>query len=390
MHRLEEGAHLWGILPKKFPVYTDILESAGYFVGYGGKGWGPGTLVGSGRTRNPAGPEFPNFGQFLSEKPPDRPFCYWLGSKHPHRPYVQGSGRAAGMKLTDVVVPAFLPDTPAVRSDLLDYYFAIQRYDREVGEVIRSLETLGQLDNTLVVLTGDNGMAYPRAKANLYDPGTHVPLAMRWPAGFGAGRVIDDFASLCDLAPTFLEAAGLKPLSEATGRSLLGLIDRKERGAREMVFVERERHANARMGDASYPSRAVRTRAFLYIRNMKPDRWPVGDPDRRRAFADTEDSPARLVLTEGREDPRYARLFRLGFDRRAEEELYDLAKDPHELDNLAGRMEYAATKRKLRAALDQWMKETRDPRALGAGDEWDRYPFVYGKPGSDFSPKSLP
>src|SRR5207253_11350383 len=121
----------------------------------------------------------------------------------------------------------------------------------------------------LVVMTVDNGWPFPRCKANLYDGGTRQPLAVRWPAKVKAGQVSDDFINLMDLAPTFLEAAGLKPLPEMTSHSFLGLLTGKEKsGLRNVVFLERERHANVRANNVGYPMRAVRTRDFLYLRNF--------------------------------------------------------------------------------------------------------------------------
>src|SRR5262249_13074596 len=148
IHRLEEGANLWGILPGKFACYPDLLEAAGYHVGYMGKGWGPGSLAGSGRKRNPAGPLFKDFGQFLKSVPADKSFCFWYGRHDPHRPYVKGSGLKAGLKPELVEVPPFLPDTPEVRSDLLDYYFAVQRFDRDVGAILELLRESGRANNT--------------------------------------------------------------------------------------------------------------------------------------------------------------------------------------------------------------------------------------------------
>jgi N-sulfoglucosamine sulfohydrolase len=133
VHRLESGANLWSILPAKFQTYPDVLEKAGYVVGYQGKGWAPGDL--GERTRNPAGPQFKNFAAFMKTVPAGKPFCYWYGSHDPHRPYKKGQGAESGMKPEDVTVPAFLPDTPDVRGDILDYYFAVQRYDRDTGEI---------------------------------------------------------------------------------------------------------------------------------------------------------------------------------------------------------------------------------------------------------------
>src|SRR5688572_9905943 len=134
-HELEEGGVLHSFLPAKFPVYTDLLEGAGYYVGYTRKGWGPGRFEPGGRTRNPAGPVFSDFEAFLRSRPAGQPFCFWFGSNDPHRPYEKGSGAAAGIDLRSIRVPPFLPDTPEVRGDLADYFVEVQRFDREVGEI---------------------------------------------------------------------------------------------------------------------------------------------------------------------------------------------------------------------------------------------------------------
>src|SRR5207237_3422441 len=123
---------------------------------------------------------------------------------------------------------------------ICDYYFAVQRYDREVGAILKRIEVAGKLDNTLVLMTGDNGWPFPRAKANLYDAGTRQPLAVRWPAKVKPGRRSDAFISFQDLAPTFLEAAGLKPTPAMTGRSFLDLLTGESSVVRDHVFLERE------------------------------------------------------------------------------------------------------------------------------------------------------
>ncbi|MCJ7675370.1 MAG: sulfatase, partial [Sedimentisphaerales bacterium] len=205
--RLEEGGNLWGTLPAKFPVYPDLLEKAGYHVGYTRKGWGPGQVEPGGRTRNPAGPQYKTFEAFLKDRPKGKPFCFWFGSTDPHRPYKWRSGVDSGMNPQDVQVPVCLPDCETVRIDLCDCYWEIQRFDSEAGDLLKILEENGELDNTLVVMSGDNGMPFPRGKSNLYDSGTNVPLAVRWPERVNGSRVVEDFISLSDLAPTFLEAA---------------------------------------------------------------------------------------------------------------------------------------------------------------------------------------
>ena len=281
--RLEEGANLMGTLPKKFAVYPDLLEAEGYFVGFSGKGWAPGNFKAGGRDRNPAGPRYESFEEFLASVPEGKPFCFWFGSSDPHRPYAKGTGVKSGKKLEDVVIPAFSPDTPEVRSDILDYYFEIERFDRQVGEMLKLLEKTSQRDNTVVVITSDNGMPFPRAKTNLYDAGTRMPLAVRWPDKVKAGRVIDDFVLLTDLAPTFLETAGVKVPAEMSGNGLARLLRSDQAGhvdpKRDRVFVGRERHGWNREANIGYPSRAVRTYRYLYIRNFEPKRFPGYDTD---------------------------------------------------------------------------------------------------------------
>ena len=390
VHRLENGANLWSILPSRFACYPDLLERVGYVVGSTGKGWGPGTLAQSGRTRNPAGPTFPDFARFLKTVPKGKPFCYWYGSVDPHRPYEPGTGVKAGMKSEGVVVPPYWPDTPAVRSDVLDYYFEVERFDRAVGTILDALDREGLAQNTIVVVTSDNGMPFPRCKANLYDSGTHMPLAIRWPAADPGGRRVDAFVSLADLAPTFLKAALCEVPSEMTGHSLIHLWHPPAQPdaaapppTRDAVFVERERHANVREGDLGYPSRALRTARFLYIRNLRPDRWPAGDPKMWKAvgpFGDCDPSPTKDLILARRDEPSVASCFGLDFDKRPEEELYDLEHDPHEIKNVAGDPRFAADKAALRARLERWMRDTSDPRTDPADDRFDRYPYV-GPPG---------
>lgn len=188
---------------------------------------------------------------------------------------------------------------------------------------------------------------------------------------------------MIDLAPTFLEAAGLKPLPEMTGQTLLPLLLGKNQSGRAAAFVERERHANVREGDVGYPSRAIRTKDFLYIRNFRPERWPAGDPEKWFSvgpFGDCDGSPSKDFILEHRNESRFSRFFKLGFDKRPAEELYDLAKDPQQIQNVAEQKKYAADKKKLRAQLDEWMRTTQDPRAISDDDPWDRYPY-FGAPG---------
>jgi arylsulfatase A-like enzyme len=381
-HQLEEGGVLHGFLPAKFAVYTDLLEQAGYHVGYTRKGWGPGRFEPGGRSRNPAGPLFKDFEEFLRARTDGQPFVFWFGSQDPHRPYEEGSGAASGIDLASIRVPAYLPDTIEIRRDLADYFFEVQRFDRELGASVERLRSMGELDNTLIAITADNGMPFPRAKANVYDGGARVPLAMRWPGRVKGGVVANAFINLSDLAPTFLEAAGLTPPDSMTARSILGIAAGRTEQGRDKVFLERERHAHVREGNLSYPIRAVRTDEFLYIRNFRPDRWPAGDPEKIFSvgpYGDIDGGVSKTLLLERRENAAIAQFFALATAKRPPEELYDLRADPAQLNNLASDSRHSAAKARLRRMLDEWMRTTNDPRATTDDDRWDRYPY-YGQP----------
>ena len=179
------------------------------------------------------------------------------------------------------------PDDPVVRSDVADYYFEVQRFDRDVARLMEQLEAIGELDNTLLVVTGDHGMPFPRCKGNVHDSGARVPLAARWGDRLVAGQTVDDLVSLIDVAPTFLEAAGLEVPSQMTGRSLLPLMTRigeedflRTMEFRDRVLIGRERHVPCQEAPlmGGYPVRALRTMDHLLVHNLFPDRWPAGDP----------------------------------------------------------------------------------------------------------------
>jgi uncharacterized sulfatase len=409
--RLEQGGNLWSTLPAKFDVYPDMLERSGYIVGYTGKGWGPGDFQPGGRTRNPAGPEFnekknrppttgihnvdyaANFGDFLAKRSAGQPFCFWYGGHEPHRQYEAGSGLRAGKKLADVRVPAGLPDSPEVRSDLLDYALEIEWFDTHLGRMLRMLEQAGELNNTIIAVTGDNGLPFPRSKANLYDNGTHVPLAVRWGGKIPGGRTLEDFISLSDLAPTFLEAAGLKPSSMMTARSFLDILTSTKSGLvdpkRDRVFTGRERHTIAQPdGPGGYPMRAIRTRDYVYVRNYRPERFPAGvDTGKANAYRDIDPGPSKSFMMDHRSDAAVANLFELGFGKRPAEELYDLRSDAGELRNLAADSSKVEIKARLSSELDAQLKAWRDPRAMGTGDEFDRYPYYGSRATTDFFDK---
>ncbi len=384
--RLEEGGNLWSTLHPKFPVYPLLLEDAGYSVGHWRKAWGPGDWKVLGRERDPAGPTSKSFPAFLKSRPKDKPFCFWLGASDPHRPYKWQSGAESGIDIDRIELPADLPDHETVRHDVADYYWEVQRFDRDVAAALETLEKAGELDNTIVVMTGDHGMPFPRHKCQLYDSGTHVPLAIRWGAEVQGDRRVTDFVSLSDLAPTFLEAAGVTIPDQMTGRSLLNVLGSDQSGrvdtTRDHVLAGRERHGQSQKkpNSGGYPMRAIRTDDFLYIRNFMPDRWPGGFPNQDKAFGgnahgDCDGSPTKTFVIEHRDDPKYRQFYQLAFAQRPGEELYDLRKDPDQLNNVAGLSEYAEIQEQLSKRLIDELRATEDPRVIGGGEAFDTYPY---------------
>jgi len=415
--RLEQGASLHQFLPAKFPVYPEILAEHGYHTGFTRKGWGPGKENLGGRTQNPAGKRFADFATFMAARPAGQPFCFWFGSIDPHRPYDKDAGTRAGKDPAKVRLPGEFPDDPLIRSDFLDYYTEIERFDREVGEILAVLEKSGELDKTLVVITADNGRPFPRGKATLYDAGTHVPLAVRWPGGIvKPGRVIDDFTSLTDLAPTFMEALDIKALPNRTGRSLVPIFRSEKSGrvdpGRSFTLTGMERHTACRdLGPGKpaggYPMRALRTADYLLIHNFKPDRWPMGDwrqldasATRKAtfeqlssntfvAFGDCDASPAKAWMALHRDDEAVRCFFDLAFGKRPEFELYDLAKDPGQLKNVAGEPAYVKIIADLKNQLADELRKTGDPRSGSDGDIFERYEYL-GNASEGATDKALP
>lgn len=413
--QLEEAGTHASSFPKKFPVFTDLLEQAGYKTGYTGKPWAPGNWKISGWKRNPVGPEynkekltpptkeisnidyFKNFVDFYKENKEGKPFFFWYGANEPHRRYAEGSGRRAGKNIMQADVPAFLPDDSVVRSDISDYALEIEWFDAQLGKMIDFLRQQGELDNTLIVVTSDNGMPFPSAKANLMEYGSHVPLAICWPEKIKKTGISNELVSLIDLAPTFLEAGGVKDPPPMTGKSLADILFQNDRSSgapvqRKEVITGRERHSHARPDDLGYPSRAIRTSQFLFIMNCKPDRWPAGDPPPGKTsvkislpdsgkdfkpigigYNDIDDpSPTKLLMIKNKS--RWPQLFHEGFEKRPEEQLFDIRRDPACTMNLAVDPQYDSIRTDLRNRLTKSLTEQGDPRMLGNGDIFESYP----------------
>ena len=402
--RLGEAGLLMGTLPLRFPVYPELLAAAGYHVGYTAKGWGPGDYAAAGRTSDPCGRPFSerkyapaeirdalnrtdyaaNFKDFLAAREKGQPFCFWYGATEAHRRYAVGAGVAAGKNLANIAVPEFLPDHEEIRGDIADYYTEIEWYDSHLERMLATLEEAGELDDTLVVVTADNGMPFPRAKTTLYDWGVRMPLAIRWGARVRGGLTSHAFVSHTDLAPTFLAAAGVAIPAEMTGRDLLPLLDRDVEVQPDRVITSVERHTWCRPEGQPYPSRMLRTSDYLYIRNYEPERWPAGDPDfdspHQGSFGDVDNGRSKTFLLENRE--KYPEKFKLCFGKRPAEELYRPAEDAAQVHNLADDPAHAEALTSMRLRLEERLEQLGDPRSRGESP-WDDYPYYFG----DYDPR---
>ncbi len=390
------GKYIWEIqeagthgsdFPSELKVYPALLEAEGYVTGYTGKPWGPGRLTE--RDRNPAGVAYnnhtldtapaqgisnkdyaANFQQFLEERSDDKPFVFWFGAHEAHRVFEAGSGEKNGIDMDRVVVPGFLPDTELTREDVADYGLEIEWFDSHLGKMLKMLGEAGELENTIVVVTADNGMAFPRAKANNYEYGVRMPLIVSWGSGIpSVGRRVDDFVSLIDLAPTFLEAAGVSAPREMSGKSLMAILKSSESGRieaeRNYILSGRERHTHARVENLGYPIRALHTAKFNYIRNLFPGRSPTGIE-----FKDVDPSPSHSLMLSDMGSP----LTQLAYGPRPLEELYDKENDPYCLKNLASNPEYRPILDMMNGILETELRKGGDPRILGYGDIFDSYP----------------
>lgn len=415
------GRHPWSLaqagthassFPSKWSTYPDRLAAAGYHVGYTGKGWGPGKWnikeVGE-RDVNPAGPDWSkrkteppakaiskndyaaNFVDFLDARDNDEPFCFWYGATEPHRAYEDGYGKRLGKDPGAVSVPAYLPDTPVVRSDILDYYAEIEYFDTHLGRMLDELEKRGELANTLVIVTADNGMPFPRAKANCYEDGINVPLAIMWADEIPRGRTIDDVVGFVDLTATIDEAAGVADSikQQQHGESLLATLRSDASGVTNpdrVAYSHRERHSSSRYDNWTYPMRAVRSQDWLLIVNDRPERWPAGDPQKldsegrpgplHGGYHDIDACPSLTVLVQGHADEEIRPFLKLSVDKRPKLELFQIKQDPACLHNLAEATsgEAAQARDRLLSHLNDVRERTSDPRVTGDGDIFETYP----------------
>ncbi len=408
---------------KKYVPFIDLLDANGYITGRTGKGVAPfqyahdendslwratdaagiahsniryekGTSVDE-RTADGIEPVnyFENFKYFMENVRNNKPFFFWYGCNEPHRVYEKDSWKRNDKNSESVNVPGFMPDDDIVRGDMLDYAVEIDWFDLHLQRMLDYLEKAGELENTIVIVTSDNGMSFPRAKANCYEYGIHVPLAIRYPKEYPGGRTVDDVIGFADLAPTILEITGTgsKGMLPISGRSILNILKSKEEGvvdnSKKYVFAGRERHSSSRYKNWGYPQRAIRSHDYLLIWNIKPERWPAGAPQRLKpgtedellpmygidergihhsdwAFTDIDDAPSKSFIVENWNNEAVNPYFEWSVNKRPEFELYNIKNDPFNLNNLTENPEYAKIERELKEALLAELKRSEDPRVV--------------------------
>jgi len=390
--------------PTEFKTYAEALSEHGYFVGKTAKGWAPGVaLDAAGNRRKMAGQPFDsrrakpptrgisptdyaaNFEEFLDAAPSDSPWCFWYGCREPHRGYEFGSGLAKGHKnLKDIdEVPAIWPDTELVRTDMLDYAFEVEHFDQHLVRMLELLTKRGQLENTLVIVTADNGMPFPRVKGQEYERSNHMPLAIMWMKGIkNPGRTIDDFVNFIDFAPTFIELAGISwkatGMQPTPGKGLTSIFSSNRSGLidpdRDHVLIGKERHDIGRPHDWGYPIRGIFKGDLLYLCNFEPTRWPAGNPE--TGYLNCDGSPTKTLILKQRTVPGHEYFWFWAFGKRPLEELYDIKRDPQCMNNLAESPVYAEIKNRLRQQLTRELKSQHDPRMFGNGHVFEEYPYA--------------
>lgn len=272
-------------------------------------------------------------------RPHERPFFLSFGMFCTHRPFPLPD---ADINPNYVLPPSPLPDASTIRLDMAGFITMARCADTCVGIVLDALATSGLADDTFVFFTTDHGIAFPKMKCHLYDAGIGVALIVRYPGNRSAGQACDALVSHLDIYPTVCEAADVPKPRWLEGRSLLPLLNGDVPTVRDAVFAEVTYHA------AYEPMRCIRTDRWKYIRYFD-DFALVVKPNIDDGYS--KQYLLRHGLAEAQRDPA--------------EMLFDLAYDPAERDNLAGRPEYADIQQELAARLERWMRATADPLLAG-------------------------
>ena len=277
----------------------------------------------------------------------------------------------------------FFPENDSTKHDLLDYAYEINYFDQHLSRMLASLEEQGMLENTIVIVTADNGMPFPRVKGQAYERSNHLPLAIMWAKGIeNPGRTVEDFVSFADFAPTVLELAGIPAASSGMqpmeGKSLMSILKNKQQAPhRQHILVGKERHDIGRPNDGGYPIRGIRTGQYLFLMNLEPDRWPSGNPE--TGYLNCDAGAIKSVMLHQKRYQGKDQYWQWAFGKRPAEELYDIKNDPDCLHNLADQGDMADVKQLLKTTLLNELKTQGDPRVNGNGEFFDSIEYMDSK-----------
>ncbi len=400
--QLEEAANHWSYFPQKFKTVGEALSENGYHVGYTGKGWAPGVageidgikrqLIGkaynnkqlTSPTSGISSIDYAeNFIDFLDTKNTPEPFMFWFGSYEPHRAYEFGSGIEKGNKnLKDISkIYSFWPENDTIITDLLDYAYEIEYFDHQLGLMLEELENRSIIDNTIIIVTSDNGMPFPRIKGQEYELSNHMPLAIMWPNGIkNPGRKIDDFVSFIDFTPTLLDLAGIENsgMQPVEGKSLSNLFYAENSGiidsSRDHVLIGKERHDIGRPEDQGYPIRGIVKGDYLFIQNFETSRWPAGNPE--TGYLNCDGSQTKTACLDAKANKDTFKYWAWSFAKRPEIELYNINDDPECMINLAENPSSSSIINELKKQLYAELKAQSDPRMEGKGYLFDQYQYA--------------
>ncbi len=355
-------------LPRDVPTIPEFLRPQGYYTGICGRHF---HLDGSGKRPPETDAAFAKyklttfkdrvdylnsgsddevlgqFREFLNQSPKKKPFFMWMNFSDPHRPFTAEAfdPDPKGLKL-----PEGMPDTEEVRKDLAQHYGEIMHLDGLIGDVMQELDQRGVAENTIVIFMGDNGAALLRGKGTLYDLGIHVPLIVAGP-GVKRGLKTDALISGIDIAPTILALTKTKIPDVITGRSFLPALRGENYAGSEYIFATRVPHGS---------SLPVNTGAFDLVRTVFDKRYKLIYNTLWQLPYSPVDFNGHPVWKDlvtrkknGQLDKKHVKT--LFSEPRSMFELYDLEKDPQEMNNLSEKPEYADVEYRLKAELQDWM-----------------------------------
>jgi len=383
----EEAACHLSIFPNTFPTYVELLKDNGYYCGIYRKMWKPGIDLRdytAGKLINRGNRDMDvvdAIGSFLNKNYRKKPFHFVINTFDGHAPFDKDKWELYKDRLDTMKVPDYLPNNNSIKKRLLNANYEIERFDEKVGRIIAYLNEIDLLENTVIIVTSDNGTTISGNGKGLgaYEVGCKVPLAIQWLKGIKEkGRVIDDLVTQIDVSKTILDIANIEPaISMTEGKSLMNIFESSKAGyiddLRSEVYLGFERHIiNRSQKNSCYPVRSIRTKDYLYVLNFKPGRHIWGPKNNHRFNKKNGEPQWQYTMHNGNKTDLYYKAFT---QKRPKEELFDMRNDAACLNNLANSGEHQKIKAKLKNKLKAKLKQDNDPRMFNNGHWFDMAPF---------------